>query len=280
MGGQTDLRALTRYDASIDFRFMVHPSAIVDPRAKIDPTVTVGPYAIIESGATLEKGSTVASHCIVHRGAHVGENVYLGSFSVIGGLPQDLSFEASIASGVRIGKNTVIREHVTIHRATSQGKNTIVGEACYLMNASHVAHDCVLGRGVCLTNNVLLGGHVHVGDFANLGGGASVHQGVRVGAYTMVGAFSIATIDVPPFTLCADRNRLRGLNLVGLKRRGFGSAVVSDLKRCFRDFYMNEGSFSERLEALEPKTEEGAAFVAFIRAGKPGKIMRPQTKWR
>lgn len=259
---------------------MIHPTAVVDSQATLDPTVTVGPYAVIEPGVALEKGSIVASHCIVHRGTHVGESVYLGSFSVIGGLPQDLSFDANTSSGVQIGNGTIIREHVTIHRATTEGQDTIIGEECYFMNASHVAHDCVLGRGIRLTNNVLLGGHVHVGDFANLGGGASVHQGVRVGGYTMVGAFSIATIDVPPYTLCADRNRLRGLNLIGLKRQGFGSAVISDLKTCFRDFYMNEGSFSERLEALSPQTKEGIAFVDFIRGGKPGKIMRPQTKWR
>jgi UDP-N-acetylglucosamine acyltransferase len=259
---------------------MIHPSAIVHSDAKLDPTATVGPYAIIEAGVTLGKGSTVAAHCIVSRGTHVGENVYLGSFSVIGGLPQDLSFDTTLPSGVRIGNDTVIREHVTIHRATHEGEETIIGEKCYLMNASHVAHDCILGRGVRLTNNVLLGGHVHVGDFANLGGGASVHQGVRVGGYTMVGAFSIATIDVPPYTLCADRNRLRGLNLIGLRRHGFSDAVVSDLKTCFREFYLRDGSFFERLASLSPKTEEGAAFLAFIRAGKPGKIMRPQTQWR
>ena len=142
-------------------------------------------------------------------------------FAVIGGDPQDLSFDAfaTCAPRLRIGSRTVIREHVTISRATKEGASTEIGSDCFLMAACHVAHDCHIGDRVVIANSVLLGGHVQVGNQAFLGGGAVIHQFCRVGESVMIGGGARISRDVAPFTLATERNAMIGLNLVGLRRR-------------------------------------------------------------
>ena len=143
---------------------MIHPSAQVHPSARLAPDVEVGPFAIVEAGATLGAGCRLAAHAIVKARAELGAGVRVDHFAVVGGDPQDLSFDPATESGTRIGDRTVIREHVTVHRATKAGENTVIGADGLLMAGSHVAHDCVLGDHVILANGCMLGGHVHVGE--------------------------------------------------------------------------------------------------------------------
>lgn len=222
----------------------IHPDAI------IADSVQIGPYCVIEEGVEVKEGTRLASHVILHKGTVVGKNVQIDSFSVIGGDPQYRSFNPATLSGVIIGDNTTVRESVTINRGIPEGGITVIGSDCLLMACSHVAHDCVLGDHVTLTNAVLLGGHVTIGSYANLGGAACVHQRVRIGESAMIGGNAIITADVPPFVMVANRNETAGLNLLGLKRRGFDLRTVAALKRIYKDMYTHKGSWPKRAQLV------------------------------
>jgi UDP-N-acetylglucosamine acyltransferase len=171
-----------------------------------------------------------------------------------------------------VGAGTVIREHVTINRSIHAGKATTLGENCFLMAASHVAHDCELASNVILANAALLAGHVEVGEHTFLGGGAAVHQFCRIGDGVMVAGHASITRDVPHFTMVAERDEVIGLNVVGLKRRGFSRAAISELKAAFHDVYFTPGNIREvaaqRLAAITAGTPEARRFLEFFAAGK------------
>lgn len=250
---------------------MIHQTAIVDPGANLGPDVEVGPFSIIEKGVTIGAGSKIAAHVVVRAGTVLEEEVQVDSFTVIGGLPQDLSFDPLVLSGVRIGRRTVVREHVTIHRSTCAGGFTQIGEHCMLMAASHVGHDSTVADRVILANNVMLAGHVHVGSFTFLGGGAGVHQHCRIGEGAMISGLSRISRDVPPFCLAAERNRLSGLNLIGLRRRKFTPEAIREIKEGFHSVYDGPGNRKKRAEerlahgVLHPPTQ---CFLEFFRDGK------------
>lgn len=233
---------------------MIHPTAIIDPGAQIGADCEIMAYAVI------------TKHCIL------GDRVVVHPFAVLGGDPQYLKFERETVAGVRIGSGTVIREHVTINRSIQPGKFTSIGEGCFLMSASHVAHDCELGNQVVLANSALLGGHVSVGDNTFLGGGAAVHQFCRIGESVMVAGHASITRDVPHFTMVAERDEVIGFNVVGLKRRGFSRAAIAELKSAFQDVYFTPGNIREvaaqRLTANAFETHEARRFLEFFAGGK------------
>jgi UDP-N-acetylglucosamine acyltransferase len=179
-----------------------------------------GRFCVIEEGVEIHAGARLASHVVLRKGTVVGKNVQIDSFSVIGGEPQYRAFEKSTVSGVIIGENTIIRESVTINRGIPEGSNTIIGSNCLLMACSHVAHDCVLGDYVTLTNAVLLGGHVTIGAYANLGGASVVHQRTRIGESAMVGGNATITGDVPPYIMAANRNEAAGIEFIRIETQG------------------------------------------------------------
>jgi UDP-N-acetylglucosamine acyltransferase len=236
--------------------------------------MSIHPTAIVEDGAVL------GADCIIHAHAHVTRHCVLGNgvvvhpFAVIGGDPQDLSFDAKLATGVRIGARTVLREHVTINRATRAGSATEVGADCFLMAASHLGHDCRVGDRVILANAVLLAGHVHVGERAFIGGDAAFHQFVRVGEGAMVGGGARISRDVPPFTMATERDELVGLNVVGLRRRGLKGPVLAELKEAFRVVCRPVGNPRElAAAALAAGTfcsAEAHRFLEFFGGGKRG----------
>jgi len=179
----------------------IHPTAIIEDGAKLGNEVSVGPYAIIGRNATIGDGVTIAAHVTITGNTIIGPRTTVGVFSVIGSEPQDLSYRGE-DTAVEIGPDCSIREHVTIHRGTAHGRGiTHVGAKCFLMIASHVAHDCVVGDNVILTNQATLGGHVEVGEYAILGGLAAVQQRCRVGAHAFIGGLSAVTTDVVPFVM-------------------------------------------------------------------------------
>ena len=233
---------------------MIHPTAIVEPGAQLGADCEIMAYAVITKHVVL------------------GPRVVVHPFAVVGGDPQYLQFDRASVTGVRVGTGTVIREHVTINRSAHAGKFTSVGEDCFLMSASHVAHDCEVGSHVVFANAALVAGHVSVGDFSFLGGGAAVHQFCRVGESVMVAGHASITRDVPHFTMVSGRDDVIGFNIVGLKRRGFGRVALAELKAAFRDVYFTPGNIrdvaGQRLAANAFETTEARRFLEFFTSGK------------
>jgi UDP-N-acetylglucosamine acyltransferase len=238
---------------------------------KVDATAKVHPTALVEDGAQLGAGCIVHAHAIVSRYCILAEQVEVHPFAVLGGPPQDLGFDPSVNSGVRIGARTVLREHVTINRATRKDGFTEIGADCFIMAAAHAAHDCRIGQRVVMANAVLLGGHVHIGDFAFIGGGAVVHQHCRIGESVMIGGGGRFSEDVAPYCLGAERNEVMGLNLVGLRRRGFTREVLQDIKHAYRRLHGEGGNLRAAATALlEQKaydSEEARRFLEFFKSG-------------
>jgi UDP-N-acetylglucosamine acyltransferase len=256
----------------------VHPSSVVSPESEVHPTAEIGPFCLIEAGVRVGAGCRLISHVVLRSGSVLGDEVVVHSHAVIGDEPQDLRFDPSLRTGVEIGARTVVREHATVHRATKPGTVTHVGEGCLLMASSHIGHDCVVGNRVILVNAALVAGHVEVGDDAMLGGGCAVHQGTRIGQGSMLGGASATSQDLPPFCLAAGRNRLSGLNLVGLRRRGFSRDEISDVKRCFADVYAAIEDPRRRAISLLVEgfaaTDKGRIFLEWFKTGaRP--VMRP-----
>ena len=235
---------------------IIHPTAIVEPGAKLGIDCEIHAYAII------------TKHC------ELGDRVAVHPFSVIGGDPQYLKFDRATNSGVRIGAGTVVREQATVNRSIHNGGFTTIGENCFLMATSHVAHDCVVGNNVVFANAALLGGHVTVADHTFLGGGAAVHQYCRIGEGVMVAGHASITRDVPHFTLVAERDDIIGFNVVGLKRRGFSRAAIAELKAVYHEVFFTAGNIrnvaATVLASGKFSTAEARRFLAFFAEGKRG----------
>lgn len=236
--------------------------------------MSIHPTAIVEDGAVIGAACVIHAHAHVTRHCVLGDGVVVHPFAVIGGDPQDLSFDVKLATGVRVGARTVLREHVTINRATKAGSATEVGADCFLMTASHVGHDCRVGDRVIMANAVLLAGHVHVGERAFIGGGAAIHQFVRIGEGVMLGGLARITRDIPPFTMAAERDELVGLNVVGLRRRGLKGPAVAELKDALRSVCRPVGSPRELAAAALAsgtfQSAEARRFLEFFAGGKRG----------
>ncbi len=242
------------------------------------PTV-IHPSAIVEPGAVIGADCDIRAGAIITRHAILGDRVTVHPYAVIGGDPQDLRFDAKTPSFARIGSGTTLREYSTINRSTQPGGATQVGENCYLMTGSHLAHDCVVGHHVVMANNVLLAGHVHIGDHTFIGGGAAVHQFGHIGESVMIAGLARVNEDVPPYVLMAERSEVSGLNLVGLKRRGFSREQIKELKFAYRHVYFTQGNLralaAARLQSGEEKSTEAQAFLKFFSLGQR-RIARPR----
>lgn len=215
----------------------IHPTAIVHANARLGEGVVIGPYAVVGADVVLGPGCQLDSHAVLDGPTVLGARNRLHSFAVIGGSPQRRA-EAAVTLGVLVvGDDNVFREHVTVHRG-SDGE-TRIGSRCLLMAGAHVAHDVVLGNDVVLSNLVQLAGHVIVDDYVNFGGMSGVAQRVRVGEGAFVAAGSMCERDVPPFTIVqGDRARVRGINQVGLKRRGVAVATRRAIQHEYRRWYV------------------------------------------
>ena len=205
-------------------------------------TARSGPDVVIEDGAEL------VSHVVVDGHTRIGPGVVLYPFCTVGLAPQDLKYRGE-PTRCEIGARTQIREHCTIHRGTVTGKGiTRIGSDCMLMAVAHVAHDCTLGDHVLVANNAVMGGHVSIADHVVIGGAAAIHQFVRIGRAAMIGGVSGVEADVIPFgSVIGNRARLAGLNVIGLKRRGFDKAQIQVLHTAFRCLFRHEGVFAQRL---------------------------------
>ena len=230
----------------------IHATAVVDPGANLGTDVEIGPFCAIGPHVALGEGVRVHSHAVLTGRTTLKEGCQVYPFASIGQRPQDVKYHGE-PSTLTIGPNTTIREHVTINPGTEGGHMaTMVGANCLLMIGAHVAHDCALGDNVTLVNGATLGGHVSIGDGAIIGGLSAVHQFVRIGAYAFVGGMSGITADVIPFGMAiGNRANLCGLNIVGLKRKGFPREQIHELRQAYRMLFSSEGTLKERLEDVE-----------------------------
>jgi UDP-N-acetylglucosamine acyltransferase len=230
----------------------IHATAVVDPSAKLGTNVEIGPFCAVGRDVELGDGVVVHSHAVITGRTTLGAGCKVFPFASIGSAPQDVKYHGE-PSTLTIGQNTIIREHVTINPGTEGGHMaTKVGANCLLMIGAHVAHDCELGNNVTLVNGATLGGHVFIGDGAIIGGLSAVHQFVRIGAYAFVGGMTGITADVIPFGMAiGNRASLCGLNIVGLKRKGFPREQIHELRQAYRMLFSSEGTLKERLDDVE-----------------------------
>lgn len=252
----------------------IHSTAIIHPKAELAEGVEIGPYSVIGEHVTIGRDTTIASHVTIEGWTTLGERNQIFPFSSIGTPPQDIGYRNE-ETYLMIGNDNVIRECATIHRATTkEQRKTIIGDKNFLMAYSHVAHDCNLGNHIIMANSVALGGHISIGDYAILGGIVGVHQFVRIGAYAMIGGQSAVSLDIPPYVIAAGNHaQLYGLNLVGLKRRGFGDENVATLKKAYKLIFRSGLTLEEALRRARDEFHGSAEvkhLVEFISNSKRG----------
>jgi UDP-N-acetylglucosamine acyltransferase len=251
----------------------IHPTALVDASAELGVDVEIGPWAIVGPRCVVGDGSVLSPRATLERDVTLGAGVKVGVGTVLGGDPQDLKYRGE-ETRVEIGDGTVLREYSTINRGTAHSWVTKVGKGCFLMSYVHLAHDCLLGDGVLISNGTQLAGHVIVEDRATISGLCAVHQFVRVGAYAFVGGCSRVAQDVPPYVKAVGNPvKLFGLNSVGLQRSGFAEPVVRELKRAYRLLFRSEHNVSQGLERARSECEalpEVTRFLDFVARSERG----------
>ena len=226
----------------------IHPTAVVHPSARIGRGSTIGPYCLVGEHVVLAANVVLRAHVVVDGHTSIGEGTVVYPFASLGTEPQDLKYKGE-PSRLEIGAHNHIREHVTMNIGTEGGGMlTKVGDRCLFMVGAHVAHDCILGDHVILANNATLAGHVKVDDHALLGGLSAVHQFVRIGKHAVIGGMTGVEHDVIPYgSIMGERGYLAGLNLVGLKRRGFERESIHGLRHAFKYlFESGAGVLAER----------------------------------
>jgi UDP-N-acetylglucosamine acyltransferase len=267
-------KALSLVPAVSSGVIMIHPTAIIDPAAELDSNVTVGPYAVIGGHVRIGRGTSVGAHAVIDGWTDIGQDNRIFHLASIGGIPQDLKYRGE-KTWLRIGSGNTFREFVTIHPGTVTGDGeTTIGDGNLFMAYCHAAHDCHIGDNVIMANGATLAGHVRVEEYAILGGLTAIHQHVVIGAHVMIGGGAMVGQDVPPYTIATgDRARLRGLNLVGLRRRGFTEETIAVLKKAYRILVFSRLRIPEALERIRnelPGLPEVARFVEFIEKSERG----------
>jgi len=219
----------------------IHPTALVDRRAEIDSDVEIGPYSLVGKQVRIGKGCRVKSHVVIEGRTTLGEGNVLFQFASVGSVPQDLKYQGE-ASELIIGNHNTIREFVSLNPGTTGGGMvTRVGNGNLFMMYCHIAHDCILGSHNIIANGATLGGHVVIEDYVIVGGLVGIHQFTKIGRGAILGAGSMVSKDVPPYcNATGDRARVHGLNLEGLKRRGFGPDKIEALKKAYRIMFRSK----------------------------------------
>lgn len=231
----------------------VHPTAIIGKNVVLAANVSVGPYCVVDGEVKIGEGTVLHSHIAVSGRTTIGKGCQIFPFASLGHAPQDLKFKGE-KSELLIGDNNMIREHVTMNPGTEGGGLlTSVGSHCLFMVGAHVAHDCTVGDHVILANNATLAGHVEVGEHAIIGGLSAIHQFVRIGKHAIVGGMSGVEHDVIPYgSVMGERANLAGLNLVGLKRRGFDRDTIHNLRNAYKLLFEEEtGTLAERAGQMQ-----------------------------
>jgi len=252
----------------------IHSTAVVADGAVIGEGCTIGPFSVIGPHVRLGKSNRVMSHVVLDGHTEFGDYNTIYQFASIGAAPQDLKYRGE-PSTVTIGNRNIIREYVTIQPGTcGGGMKTTVGDQNLLMGATHVGHDTIVGNGNIIANGAALAGHVTVGSYVTIGGLCGIHQFVRLGDYSFLGGGAMVVKDIPPYCIAqGDRAVLSGLNVVGLERRGFSAATVQRIKALYRQMFLSQGVWKEKLSEAETSVKdfpEGAFFVDFLKKSDRG----------
>ncbi len=260
---------------------MIHPTAVVDESASVDESCQVGAYSVIGANVTLGAETVIDPHVVVEGPTRIGAHNRIHAFASVGGAPQDLKYDGE-ETWLEIGDHNTIREYATVNRGTGQGGGyTRIGDHNLLMAYTHVAHDCQVGSHVVFSNGASLAGHVVVEDYATLAGFSLVHQFCRVGCHSFAGMGSAINCDVAPYTLVSGNfAKARGINTVGLRRKGFARETLSGLKQAYNSLIRDHGDRTQAMVAIEPLGEqhpEVAHFVQFIAASTRG-VVRHNTR--
>ena len=255
----------------------IHQFAIVHPDAKIGENVKIGPFVTIDANVEIGDGTIIDSGAVVRSGTRLGKNCHIHANAVVGDIPQDLKFQGEDTVAI-IGDNTVIREFVTIHRGTASRGKTVVGDNCLIMAYCHVAHDCIVGNHVIMSNAAQLAGEVEVADWAIIGGGALVHQFTHIGCHVMIQGGALVNKDIPPYCMVARYPiAYEGVNKVGLHRRGYTSEQIDAIADVYRTIYDSGLNVTQSLEeaAKLPASAERDTVIDFVRASKRGIVRKP-----
>lgn len=247
--------------------------AYVHPEAKLGDNVVVEPFAYIDSNTEIGDGTRVMTHATVLYGARIGKNCTIFPHATVAGIPQDLKFRGEDTEAI-VGDNTIIRECATVNRGTASKGFTKVGTNCLIMAYSHVAHDCVLNNYVILGNSTQLAGEVEIDDYAIISGGTLVHQFSRIGGHVMIQGGAKVPKDIPPYVMVGrEPITFVGLNVVGLRRRGFTSERINTIQEIYRYLYQsgfNVTQATERIEKELPETEDRNHILEFVRSSSRG----------
>jgi UDP-N-acetylglucosamine acyltransferase len=253
----------------------IDPRAIVSTKAQIGENVSIGPNTILEDDVVVGSETVIGANVLVASGARIGRDCRIHHGAVLATVPQDLKFRGEVST-LEIGDHNVIREYATLNRGTGTGGRTVVGNHCFLMAYSHVAHDCVIGNHVIMANSVNMGGHCVIEDHAVLGGMTGIHQFSHIGRHAMIGSGSRVTKDVPPYILAGSEPlAFIGMNIVGLKRRNFPKQVIDHLEKAYQMIYKSGMNVTQAIEKITlelPSTEEIRSVIEFIGKSKRGII--------
>jgi len=252
----------------------IDPRAVVHPDARIGDGVHVGPYCVIGAEVTVGEGCRLGSHVVLEGPTVIGRDNHISPMASLGGPPQDKKYGGERTT-LTIGSGNRIREFVTMNRGTaSGGGETVVGDDNLIMAYAHIAHDCRVGNRTVFANAATLAGHVEVGDDATVGAFSAVHQFCRVARHAFIGGFSVVTRDALPWVLTVgNRAEGHGLNLVGLKRRGYPEETIQALKRCYNTLFRSKRLLDDAIREVEQElghVEEVRYFLDFVRASERG----------
>ena len=247
--------------------------AVIHPEAKIGENVSIGPFAIIEKDVIIGDNCRIHPHVVIYNGSRIGTNCEISPGAVIAGIPQDLKFNGETTTA-EIGNNTMIREYVTVNRGTASRGKTVVGDNCLIMAYSHIAHDCVVKNQVIVGNASQIAGEVEIDDYAIISGGSLVHQFVKISKHVMIQGGSRVGKDIPPYTLIGrDPIVYCGINIVGLRRRGFSNDQVYLIQDIYRTLYTRGLNISDAIQCIETEyevSEERELILVFLKSSKRG----------
>lgn len=250
---------------------MIHPTAVIHPAAKVDSSAKIGPFCVIDEEVALGPECVLGPHVYLTGRTIIGRGNRFHAGAIVGDAPQDLKYRGE-KTGVRIGDNNIFREHVTVHRSATLEGETIIGSNNYLMQHCHVAHNARLGNYVILAGGALLAGHASVDDRAFISGNCLVHQFVRIGSLAMMQGGAAISKDLPPFTIVTGRNRLCGMNAVGMRRGNIGSAERLQVRKAYHAIFRAGKNIRDAASAAAAEFTSGpaAAFIRFITESKRG----------
>ena len=260
---------------------MIHNSSIIDKKAKIGKSVKIGPFCYIGPEVQIGDNVELISNAHIEGNTKLGQGTKVFPFASIGTLPQDLKYKGE-ANSLEIGENNIIREYVTINPGTEGGGGkTVIGNNCLLMISSHIAHDCNIGNNVVIANNVPLGGHVTIEDSVVIGGNSAVQQFTRIGRLAMIGGMTGVLKDVIPFGLSfGNRNYLRGINIVGLKRKKYDNKKIMELNKAYKKIFSSK-NLHENLSKINGEYKGNdlvTEVINFIAKDKRRPICTPQSE--